>query len=212
MLALVLRMDSASRAAASQRTRHTVQTQSRQVPWSRCKAQATAAGPAIMDITSMGRPVRCATLRFVQQVSSEVDAHRPWTVCVLCAVCLSALLERIGKAAHRTLTRSAPTAPTSPVTRPMLRHQARTWRQLASGHATRASFKTTRGVCRATRRFAAWASTEHHARQQQTEHAWHAATTPPTLLLCLLASRRELVSMLVSGSAKLGTLRKLAAV
>ena len=208
-----MRMGSASRAAASQRTRHTVQTQSRQVPWSRCKAQATAAGPAIMDITSMGRPVMCATHRFVRLDSTEVNALRPWTVCVLCAVCLSALLARIGKAAHRTLTRSAPIAPTSPVTRPMSRHQARTWRQLASGHATRASFKTTpRGVCRATRRVAPWASTEHHARQQQTEHAWHAATTPPTLLLCLLASRRELVSMLVSGSARLATLRKLAAV
>ena len=119
VLARALRMDSACRAAVSQRTLHTESMQSQPGPWSRLKSQATAVGPAIMDITSMGRPVTRATRRFDQQDSIEVDAHRLGTAHVLCAVCLFVLLECIDEAAHQTLTRPAPTASTSPVTRPM---------------------------------------------------------------------------------------------
>ena len=168
----------------------------------------TAVGLAMMDIIRTEQPVRCAPRPHVQQGSTGVDAHRQRTACVLHAACLFALLARIDKTAPWMLTPSAPIAPESLlITRTMLQHQARTWRQRASGHVTRATFGTIRSVLRAMCRFARRGSTGRNAPRRQMEFVQHAETTPQTLHLCL-ACGQALMSMRVSGSAKLATLRR----
>ena len=146
-----------------------------------------------------------ATRRSVQLDSIGVDAHRPWTACVLYAARFCVPLGRIDETARRIPTPSVPTAATSRTTHPMLRRRASAWGQLASGPARRATIKTGQTVPRATRRNARWGSTGQSARRQQTACVLRAAVARPTLYLCLLASSRVLMSVRVSGSVKLAT-------
>ena len=147
-----------------------------------------------------------ATRRSVQPDSIGVDAHRPWTACVLYAARPCVQLGRIDETALRMPTPSVPTAASSRSTRPMLRRRARAWGQRASGPVTRATIETGLTVLRATRRFARWDSTDQSVRRQQMVCVLRAAVARPTLYLCLLASSRVLMSVRVFGSVKLATL------